>query len=149
MFLLPAHSLRLGETDALVFYGEKTIDELSLCGTTKISHLKNGRIRTFSVTPEGLGMMRVTPDALKGGNVRENAQIVKSILCGEKGPKRDMVVLNVAAAFWGFGLDDSMEKGIERACRVIDSGAALDKFETLVRFTQECVPFTLSSVVSA
>jgi anthranilate phosphoribosyltransferase len=140
---------RLGETDALVFYGEKTIDELSLCGPTKISQLKNNRIQTFSIQPEDFGLTRVGPEALKGGNARENADIVKSILGGEKGPKRDMVLLNAGAAFWGFGLDDTMEKGIERACRIIDSGAALDKFEALVRFSQHCVPFTLSSVVSA
>jgi anthranilate phosphoribosyltransferase len=136
---------RLGGTDALVFYGEETIDELSLCGATKISHLKNGRIRTFYMRPDDFGMTCVGREALKGGNVRENAEIVKGILSGEKGPKRDMVVLNVAAAFWAFGLDDTMQKGIERACRVIDSGAALEKFESLARFSQQCVPFTLSA----
>ena len=138
---------KLGGTNALVFCGEETIDELSLCGKTKISHLKNGRIRTFYTTPEDFGMERCERESLKGGNIRENAEIVKGILSGEKGPKRDMVVLNVAAAFWAYGLDGTVEKGIERACSIIDSGAALEKFEALVRFSQQCVPFTLSAAV--
>ena len=138
---------RLGGTNALVFCGEETIDELSLCGETRISHLNSGRIRTFYATPENFGMKRCRREDLKGGNIRENAEIVTGILSGEKGPKRDMVVLNVAAAFWAFGLDDTMEAGIDRACGILDSGAALKKFEELVQFTQQCVPFTLSSVV--
>lgn len=138
---------RLGGKSALVFCGEKTLDEMSLCGATRISRLKDGRIRTFEVKPEDFGMTRVPPEALLGGNVRQNAEVVTAVLQGQKGPKRDLVVLNVAAAFWGYGLDDTMQKGIDRACRLIDSGAALDKFEALVRFTRQCVPFTLSAAV--
>jgi anthranilate phosphoribosyltransferase len=143
-----AHAIyRLGGKNALVFNGEVTIDELSLCGTTKISHLNSGDIRTFYATPEDFGMTRCGREDLKGGNIRENAEIVTGILSGEKGPRTDMVVLNVAAAFYAFGLDDSIAAGIHRARSLLDSGAALKKFEDLVRFTQQCVPFTLSSVV--
>lgn len=138
---------RLEGKSALVFCGEETLDEMSLCGTTKISQLKDGGIQTFYVTPEDFGMTRVAPEALLGGNVRQNADIVKSILEGQKGPKRDLVILNVAAAFWGYGLDGSIQQGIERASQLIDSGAALNKFEALVRFTRQCVPFTLSAAV--
>jgi anthranilate phosphoribosyltransferase len=137
---------RLGGTNALVFYGEETIDELSICGQTRISHLNSGQIRTFNASPEDYGMERCKREDLKGGNIRDNAEIITAILSGDKGPKRDMVVLNVAAAFWAYGLDDTMEAGLDRARSILDTGAALEKFNDLVRFTQQCVPFTRSLV---
>ena len=140
---------RLGGKKALVCCGEDTIDELSICGATKISHLRNDSIHSFFMAPEDYGIQRVDRKVLKGGNVRENAEIVRSILSGEKGPKRDLVLLNAAAAFWAYGLEDSMEKGLEKASAIIDSGSAMAKLDALVGFTQKCVPFTLSTVSSA
>ena len=138
---------RLGGKNALVFCGEETMDEMSLCGRTRISQLNSSGIRTFYASPEDFGMERCRRKDLKGGNIRENAEIVTGILSGDKGPRTDMVVLNVAAAFFAFGLDETIKAGIDRARELLDSGAALEKFEELVRFTQQCVPFTLSSVV--
>jgi anthranilate phosphoribosyltransferase len=140
---------RLGGSRAVVCCGQDTIDELSICGETKISHLQDGRIRSFRTAPEDYGMQRVDRKALKGGNVRENAEIVRAVLSGEKGPKRDLVLLNSAAAFWAYGLDEAIESGIERAAMIIDSGSAMAKLEALIGFTQQCVPFTLSTVASA
>ena len=140
---------RLGGQSALVCCGEETRDELSICGGTTMSRLQNGRIQTFEVAPEDYGMRRVKRAELKGGNVRENAEIVLNVLSGAKGPRRDLVLLNAGAAFWAVGLDETLESGIERAAELIDSGAAAAKLNALVQFTQRCVPFSFSTVAQA
>lgn len=137
-----AHVLkRLGSREAFVVCGEGTLDEISTCGPTRISHLKNGEVRTFDLTPEEVGLRRATPEAIKGGNAIENAQIIREILNGQQGPKRDIVLLNAAAAFMAVGLDSNFKEGIERAKISIDSGQAKEKLEQLVTFTQKCKPF--------
>jgi anthranilate phosphoribosyltransferase len=137
-----AHVLkRLGSREAFVVCGEGTLDEISICGPTRISHLKNGEVRTFDLTPEEVGLRRATPEAIKGGNAFENAQIIREILNGQQGPKRDIVLLNAAAAFMAVGLDSNFKEGIERAKISIDSGQAKEKLEQLVTFTQKCKPF--------
>jgi anthranilate phosphoribosyltransferase len=137
-----AHVLkRLGSREAFVVCGEGTLDEISICGPTRISHLKNGEVRTFDLTPEEVGLRRATPEAIKGGNAIENAQIIREILNGQQGPKRDIVLLNAAAAFMAVGLDSNFKEGIERAKISIDSGQAKEKLEQLVTFTQKCKPF--------
>lgn len=132
---------RLGTREAFVVCGEGTFDEISICGPTRISHLKDGSVSTFNMTPEEYGFKRATPEAIKGGNSRENARIIRAILDGEKGAKRDMVLLNAAAAFMAAGLDGSFKEGIERAKDSIDSGRAREKLDSLVNFTQQCGAF--------
>jgi anthranilate phosphoribosyltransferase len=139
----------VGGKDALVFHGAETIDELSVCGTSKLSRLHSDGIETFHMEPEDYGISRVGKEALQGGTIRENAEIVHSVLAGGKGPKRDIVVLNSAAAFWVSGIDETMEKGIERAALVIDSGEAKQKLAQMIRFTKECVPFTYDRLSNA
>ena len=129
---------KLGAREAFVVCGEGTFDEVSICGPTKISHLKENEVRTFHITPEEYGFDRATPDQIRGGNAEENARIIREILDGRKGPKRDMVLLNAASAFVIAGLDTGFKAGIERAEEVIDSGRAGEKLETLVDFTQRC-----------
>ena len=137
-----AHVLkRLGTREAFVVCGEGTLDEISICGPTRISHLKNGEVRTFDLTPEEVGLKRAVPETIKGGNAHENAQIIRDILNGQEGPKRDIVLLNAAAAFVSVGLDSDFKEGIERAKTSIDSGQAKEKLKQLVAFTQECKPF--------
>jgi anthranilate phosphoribosyltransferase len=137
-----AHVLkRLGSREVFVVCGEGTLDEISICGPTRISHLKNGEVRTFDLTPEEVGLRRATPEAIKGGNAIENAQIIREILNGQQGPKRDIVLLNAAAAFMAVGLDSNFKEGIERAKISIDSGQAKEKLEQLVTFTRQCRPF--------
>ena len=80
---------------------------------------------------------------LQGGNARENARIIRTILDGEKGPKRDMVLLNAAAAFVTAGLDNDFKAGVERARGSIDSGRAREKLDSLVNLTQACKAFVL------
>lgn len=137
-----AHVLkRLGTREAFVVCGEGTLDEISICGPTRISHLKNGEVRTFDLTPEEIGFKRAVPEAIKGGNALENAQIILEILNGQQGPKRDIVLLNAAAAFVAVGLDSHFREGIERAKVSIDSGQAKKKLEQLVAFTKQCKSF--------
>ena len=137
-----AHALRrLGTREAFVVCGKGTFDEISICGPTRVSHLKDGEVRTFDITPEEYGFKRATPDAIVGGNARENAQIIRSILDGKKGAKRDMVLLNAGAAFVAAGLDGDFKEGIERARDSIDSGRAREKLNSLVNFTQQCRAF--------
>ena len=137
-----AHVLkRLGTREAFVVCGEGTLDEISICGPTRISHLKNGEVRTFDLTPEEIGFKKAVPEAIKGGNALKNAQIILEILNGQQGPKRDIVLLNAAAAFLAVGLDSHFKEGIERAKFSIDSGRAKEKLEQLVAFTKQCRSF--------
>lgn len=128
---------RLGTKEAFVVCGEGTFDEISICGPTRVSHL-NGDVKTFEIEPESYGLKKAIPESIKGGNARENAQIIRDILDGKKGPKRDMVLLNAAAAFMVAGVDRDFAQGIERAEASIDSGRARGKLEALVDFTQAC-----------
>jgi anthranilate phosphoribosyltransferase len=137
-----AHVLkRLGTREAFVVCGEGTLDEISICGPTRISHLKNGEVRTFDLTPEEVGFKRAVPEAIRGGNATKNAQIIHEILNGQQGPKRDIILLNAAAAFVAVGLDGHFKEGIERAKVSIDSGRAKEKLEQLVAFTKQCRSF--------
>jgi anthranilate phosphoribosyltransferase len=134
-----AHVLKkLGTREAFVVCGEGTLDEISICGPTRISHLKNGEVRTFDLTPEEVGLKRAVPEDIRGGNARENALIIREILNGQQGPKRDVVLLNAAAAFVAAALDSDLKEGIERAKASIDSGRAKKKLDQLVNFTQQC-----------
>jgi len=132
---------RLGTREAFVVCGENTFDEISICGPTRISHLKDEEISSFDITPEEYGFERATPEEIKGGNAKENAQIIRDILERQRGPKRDMVLLNAGAAFLAAGLDQNLEQGIERARDAIDSGRAKEKLQSLVSFTQQCSYF--------
>ncbi len=132
---------RLGSRKALVVCGEKTYDEISLCGPTRISTLSNGAIQSCSIDPEDFGFKRVPVETLHGGDVSENARIIRSILDGEKGARRQIVLLNAAAAFVAAGLDTGLEGGIQRAATVIESGRAREKLDQLIHFTNRCQYF--------
>ncbi len=131
---------RLGIEHALVVCGKGTFDEISVCGPTQISHLYQGKVDTFETSPEEHGLKSASPEAIKGGNAQENAVIIREILDGQKGPKRDMVLLNAAAAFIASGLENNFKEGIQRAEDAIDSGSAARKLHSLVDFTRQCVP---------
>ena len=134
-----AHVLgRLGSREAFVVCGEGTYDEISVCGPTRVSHLKGGAVKTYQMTPEEYGLGRSRPEAVRGGSARENACIIRQLLDGERGAKRDMVLLNAAAAFVAAGLDADFHQGIQRAEQSIDSGSAREKLDALIQFTQQC-----------
>jgi anthranilate phosphoribosyltransferase len=125
----------LGSKRAFVVYGMDTLDEITITGKTKVSELKDGRIRNYYITPQKFGIRRADLDDIKGGDARENSEIVVAVLKGERSPRRDVVLLNAAAGMVsGFKAKDFKE-GIKMARESIDSGRALDKLLKLIELT--------------
>lgn len=121
---------------AMVVYGTDGIDEISISGSTKISHLSGGIIKEYSVEPENFGIRKQALSSISGGSSEENAAIAKNILEGkEKGAKRDVALLNAAAAIVVGKKAADMKEGLELAKISVDSGAALDKLLKLKEFT--------------
>ena len=133
---------KLGAREAFVVYGEGTYDEISICGPTTVSHLINNGVESYQLDPRDYGFKTSPVEALYGGGAQDNARIINEIVNGSPGPKRDMVVLNAAAAFVAAGLDKDFKGGIQRAVEVIDSGKAREKLDALVKFTADCSYFT-------
>lgn len=129
---------RLDTKEAFVVCGEGKFDEISICGPTKVSHLKNGGIRTYEITPEQFGLKRANIADIIGGDAKENAKILKGILKGEKGTRRDMVLLNSAAALTAAGKAADIPEAIKVAADSIDSGEAYERLERLIEFTGKC-----------
>ncbi|MCM8801065.1 MAG: anthranilate phosphoribosyltransferase [Candidatus Omnitrophica bacterium] len=128
----------LGTRSAMVIYGEGSIDEISIIGRTRISHLKEGKINTYYVQPEDFGLKRAILEDIRGGDALRNAQIILDILNGkDKGPKREMVLLNAAACFIVADRTRDFKEGIEIAERTIDAKRALKKLEDLIKFTNQ------------
>ena len=133
-----AHALQLlGAKRAFVVHGHDGLDEISVCAPTRVSELKDGLIRTYDITPEQFFGSRADAAELLGGNPEENAAITRKILDGEKGPKRNVILLNTAAALVAASKAEDFQEGIRMAEISIDGGAAAEKMEALVRFTQE------------
>ncbi len=122
---------RLGTLRAWVVHGEGGLDELSLLGPTVVAEWNGGQVSQLVITPEDAGLEPCSPEDLKGGGPKDNAQITLDILSGRKGPKRDMVVLNAGAAIFLAGKAPSLRAGIELAQETIDSGRAMNKLEAL------------------
>lgn len=133
-----AGALRLlGTRRALVVHGHDGLDEISICAPTRVSELKDDRIKTYDIHPEDFfGKLAIHND-LVGGDPSANAIITMDILKGGKGPKRDIVLLNAAAALIAAGKTEDLKEGIALAENAIDSGAAAAKLQELVKFTQE------------
>jgi anthranilate phosphoribosyltransferase len=121
----------LGCKHAFVVHGDDGLDDITTTTTTRVSELQNGTVKTYTLDPTTLGIPRAAPEALLGGAPEENAEIIVNMLKGEKGPKRDIVVLNAGAAIVASGKVDSLDAGIGLASESIDSGAALAKLEEL------------------
>ena len=127
----------LGSTSAWVVHGLDGLDEITLTAKTKISALKEGKVETFHVSPGDLGLEPCAPEALQGGSAKENAATMKEIFSGGKGPLRNVVLLNAAATLVVAGSAADLEEGLPLAARSIDSGAAMEKLEGLVRITND------------
>jgi anthranilate phosphoribosyltransferase len=133
-----AEALRLlGARRALVVHGHDGLDEISVCAPTRVSELEDGLIRTYDIYPENYFGQAADPADLAGGDPAENADITRRILQGEKGPKRNVVLLNTAAALLAAGKAPDLKQGIEQAGAAIDSGAAMGKLEGLVGYMRE------------
>ncbi len=113
----------LGSERAMVVHGEG-LDELALHGATRVAELRDGRVRTYTLTPEDAGLRRAPLQAIIGGDVGRNVAIARAILDGETGPARDIVLLNAAAALRVAGEAEDLRDGVARAAQAIDSGAA-------------------------
>jgi anthranilate phosphoribosyltransferase len=125
----------LGTTRAFVVYGMDTLDEITITGNTKVSELRDKKVRTFYVKPADFGMKQAKLEGIKGGGVEENAMIVKKVLEGEKGPKQDVVLLNASSALVVAGKAKDFKEGIKIARESIESGKAKEKLERLIEFT--------------
>jgi anthranilate phosphoribosyltransferase len=121
----------LGTQHAFVVHGNDGLDEITTTTTTRVSELANSDVKTYTLDPIKLGIPKAEPASLLGGTPEENAEITSNILKGEKGPQRDIVLLNAAAAIVAGGKAGSIETGLELAANSIDSGSALDKLEAL------------------
>lgn len=118
--------INLGVKRGMVVYGQDKLDEISMSSPTTICEIKEGWYKTYEITPEDFGLNRCSKSDLVGGTPDENAEITRSILRGEQGPKRDAVLMNAGAALYIGGKAEDMEAGIKLAGEIIDSGKAME-----------------------
>ncbi len=133
-----ANALRLlGAKRVFVVHGHDGLDEISICAPTRVSELKDDMIRTYDISPEQFFGKAAEPEDLVGGTPEENAVITRDILNGKKGPCRDVVLLNAAAALTAAGKAEDFKAGIPMAEASIDQGKAAEKLDALIRYTNE------------
>lgn len=123
--------LNLGLNRAMVVCGDDGLDEITTTTTTNVCEIKDGEIKTYKLDPEKLGFNKASLEDIKGGEAKENSEIIINVLKGEKGAPRDIVVLNSGAALYVAELAGSLEEGIKKAEELIDSGAAYEKYKEL------------------
>lgn len=126
----------LGVKRALVIRGSDGLDEFSISAHTNVFEIRNGEITSYEVTPESVGLKRATKDEIVGGTAAENAEITRGILSGKiTGAKRDIVLLNSGAALYTCGKAESIAEGVKIAAEAIDNGAAMEKLNAMIEFT--------------
>lgn len=124
----------LGSTNIMVFHGRDGLDEISTTATTRISQMKNsGDVTTFELDARELGLDQVSLDDLQGGEPAENADMIRAILNGEKGPKQDVVLVNAAAGIVVGGKAQNLKEGLMKAVESLESGAALNVLMQLIK----------------
>lgn len=134
--------ISLGIRRGMVVYGQDRLDEISMSAPTTVCEIRDGWFRTSVITPEEFGFTRCTKEDMKGGTPEENAEITLSVLNGEKGAKRDSVLLNAGAALYIGGKAESIKEGIILAAEIIDSGKALTTLRKLIEVsnrTEVCI----------
>lgn len=133
---LVARSLALlGTQRAWVVHGADGLDEISTGGYTKVSECRDGEVNTFYLHPADVGLTKSAPDALRGGNADDNANIARRVLAGDRGPQRDVVLLNAAAALLIAGRVNGIRDGLAMAAEVIDNGRAAAVLDDLRRLS--------------
>lgn len=125
----------LGLRRALVVHGHDGLDEITITGPTRVAEVRDGNVHSYEVTPQEFGLQPAPIEAISGGDAEANAAIIREILRGRKSAKRDVVLLNAAAAIVAAGKADHLAEALPLAAQSIDSGAAAAKLEALVRFT--------------
>ena len=126
----------LGCCHALVVHGDDGLDEITITGRSRVCEIKEGDLRSYTVSPEDFGLARAELASLKGGSAGENATMLRRVLAGDPGPRRDAVVMNAAAALVAGDRVATLKDGVALAEEVIDSGRALAKLERLIDFSQ-------------
>jgi anthranilate phosphoribosyltransferase len=125
----------LGLRRALVVYGRDGLDEITITGPSKIAEVRNGTVRVYEVTPEEFGLKRAPIEEIAGGDAQQNAAIIRAVLDGERSARRDVVLLNAAAALVAAGHADRIGEAVPLAAYAIDCGHARQRLELLVEFT--------------
>ena len=123
---------RLGSARVLAFHGDRGLDELALSGRSEVLELRNGTLERWSIDPQELGLGAAPLDAVAGGSPSENADAIRRVTSGERGAKRDIVVLNAAAGLVAAGVAEEMSSGVDVAARSIDEGAAATALDRLI-----------------
>jgi anthranilate phosphoribosyltransferase len=126
----------LGCHHALVVHGEDGLDEITLSGHTTVCELQEGIITGYSLAPEDLGFRRADRESLRGGTAQDNADLLRRVLEGEKGPHCDIVLMNAAAALKAGDKAANLEEGVRIAAEAIDSGKALARLKRLIEISQ-------------
>lgn len=129
--------INLGVKRGMVVYGQDKLDEISLSAPTTICEIRDGWFKTSVITPEDFGFQRCTREELKGGTPKENADITLALLKGEKGPKRNAVLMNAGAALYIGGKAETLKDGIALAGELIDSKKALAVLEKLIQISNQ------------
>ncbi|TMF85205.1 MAG: anthranilate phosphoribosyltransferase [Chloroflexi bacterium] len=130
----------LGHERALVFYGEDGLDELTTTGPSRVFQLRNGKIDDLELDPRDLGLGRARPDELKGGTPAENAALLRQVLNGDTGPRRDVVLLNAAAAILAAGRAEDWPQAMDVARESLDSGRAAQVLSRLIETSRTASP---------
>ncbi len=129
--------LQLGLKRALVVHGWDGLDEITISGPTRVAEVRDGGVKSYEIAPEQFGLPRAPLHTLDGGDAQVNAAIIRAILDGERSPKRDVVLLNAAAALVAAGQAESIGSAIPLAAYAIDSGQAKGRLQLLVEFTNK------------
>jgi len=130
----------LGHERALVFYGEDGLDELTTTGASRVFQLRNGKIDDFELDPKDLGLGRARAEELKGGTPAENAALLRQVLNGDTGPRRDVVLLNAAAAILAAGRAEDWPRAMDVARESLDSGRAAQVLSRLIETSRTPSP---------
>lgn len=125
----------LGAVDAVVVHGEDGLDEVSISGRTNVSRFREGSVRNFTIQPEDFGIWKNDIEHIRGGDKEENAAITVSVLKGEKGPRRDIVLMNSALALIAAGKTEDFKTAFQEAVDTIDSERAFRKLEEIKKFS--------------
>ncbi len=125
----------LGTHRAFVVHGLDGLDEITITGATRVAEVREGLVHSYEITPEEFDLNRAPLEELSGGDAKTNAEIVRAILSGEKSAKRDIVLMNAAAALVAAGKTEHLREAASIAAASIDSGVAARKLENLVQFT--------------
>lgn len=128
--------VKLGREKALVVHGEDGLDEITTTTVTKVSEVKDGKVIDYVINPEDFGMAVAKPEDITGGDSKDNAKIIIDILKGAKGPKRDLLVLNSAAALYVGNAAKDLKEGIKLAEELLDSGKAYEKLKNISEYSQ-------------